>query len=159
MQGKSGKSGDWVVILEHVKFTELQHSEPHIEGFVDCYLHLLEIESNQQVIEDADVLTLRFVLELLTLFWVDHKANVRVLSLVLARLPVDGVIHQLEELLLHLRLGGGTEIGIIGDVRFEPARLMVLDDAMDLAQLQHMLDIEFEVEVLADVPGLVEEAG
>ena len=49
-------SGDVVVIHEHVMFTELQHSEPHIEGFVDWFLHLLEIASNQQVNEDADVL-------------------------------------------------------------------------------------------------------
>ena len=56
-----GISEDQLDILEHVKFAQLQHSEPHIEALVDCSLHLLEIESKQQVIEDADVLALGFV--------------------------------------------------------------------------------------------------
>ena len=35
---------------------------------------------------------------------------------------------------------------------------MELDDAMDLGQLQHILDIEFELEVVADLLALVEKA-
>ena len=38
-------SGDGLFILEHLKFDQLQHSEPHIEGLVDCDLHLPEIAS------------------------------------------------------------------------------------------------------------------
>ena len=30
------------------------------------------------------------------------------------------VVHEFEELLLHLGLGGGTQIGILGDVALEP---------------------------------------
>ena len=72
---EGGIRGDVVAILEYVKVTELQHSETQIEVRVDCYLHLLRIEPNQQVIEDADVLALRFLRELLTLFWVGQKSN------------------------------------------------------------------------------------
>ena len=88
-----------------------------------------------------------------------HQSKVRVLCLVLARILVDGVINQHEEPILHLRLGGGTEIGILGELRLEPTRLLGLDDAMDLALLQSMIDIEFELEVVEDVDGLVEESG
>ena len=154
-----GMPGALVVIPEYMKFTELQHREPHIEGLVNCYIHLLEIESNQQVNEDADVFALRFVREILTLFWVGHQSNVRVICLVLARLLGDRVIHQLEKQLLHLKLGAGTQIGILGDVALEPARWLELDDAVVLSQLQPMLDIEFEVDVVEDVHGRVEEAG
>ena len=52
---------DGLLTIELVKFAQLQHSEGHIEGIVDFYLHLLEIESNQQIIEDTDVLALRLV--------------------------------------------------------------------------------------------------
>ena len=47
-------------LLEHVKFAEFQDSEPHVEGLVDRERHLLKIESNEVVGEDAHPLTLRF---------------------------------------------------------------------------------------------------
>ena len=101
-----GISEDQFDILEHVKFAQLQHSEPHIEGLVDFYLHLLEIESSHQFIDDADVLALGFVRELLTLL---DRSPVECRSALTGSrtFPVEVVIHQLEQL-LHLKLGGGT---------------------------------------------------
>ena len=116
-----GISEDEVDIQEHMNVAQLLHGDLHINEHVACYFHLLEIESNKEVIEDVDVVALWFVRELLTLFWVGHKANVNELCLVFARLPLDGVIPHLEELLLHLRLGGDTEFGILGHVGLEPA--------------------------------------
>ena len=80
-------------------------------------------------------------------------------GLILTGLAIDRVVHELEELFLHLGLGGGTEIGVLGDVGLEPARLLELDDAMDLRQLHPMLDVELEVEVVGDIVDLVEETG
>ena len=47
-------------ILEHVKFAEFQDCETQIEWFVDSDCDLLEIETYEVVVEDADPLTLRF---------------------------------------------------------------------------------------------------
>ena len=79
------------------------------------------------------------------------------LGLILTGLAVDIVIHEFEELLLHLGLGGGTEICIHCDVGLEPARLLELDDAVDFSQIHPMLDVEFQVEVVSDIVYLVEE--
>ena len=81
------------------------------------------------------------------------------LGLILTGLPVDRVVHKFEELFFHLGLGGGTEIGVLRDVGLEPARLLELDDPVDLCQLHPMLDVELEVEVVGDIVDLVEETG
>ena len=47
-------------ILEHMKFAEFQNSEAHIEGLVDSDCNLLEIETYEVIVEDADPLTLWF---------------------------------------------------------------------------------------------------
>ena len=90
---------------------------------------------------------------------VSKEPYVGVLGLVLTGLAIDRVVHELEELLLHLGLGCGTEIGVLRDVGLEPARLLELDDAVDLCQLHPMLDVEFQVEVVGDIVDLVEETG
>ena len=81
------------------------------------------------------------------------------LGLILPGLAGDRVVHEFEELFLNLRLGGGTEICVLGNVRLEQARLLELDDAVDLCQLHPMLDVELEVEVMGDIVDLVEETG
>ena len=81
------------------------------------------------------------------------------LGLILTGLAIDRVIHEFEELLLHLGLGGGTDIEVLGDVGLEPARLLELDDAVDFIQLHPMLDVEFQVEIVGDIVDLVEETG
>ena len=131
-----------------MKFAEFQDSEPHIEGLVDTDRHLLHIVSHKVIFEDANTLTLRFVRQLFTLGCVGLEADVSVLGLILTGLAVDWVIHEFEELFLHLALGGGTEIGVLRDVGLEPARLLELDDAVDLSQLHPILDVEFQVEVV-----------
>ena len=90
---------------------------------------------------------------------VSEEPYVSVLGLILTGLAVDRVVHEFEELFLHLGLGGGTEIGVLGDVRLEPARLLELDDAVDFSQLHPMLDVELQVQVVGDIVDLVEEAG
>ena len=92
-----------------------------IHRLVDCYLHILESVSNHHVIEDSHVLELWFDRDLLSLLCIGPKSNVRVLCLILARVPVDGVIHKHEELLLHLGLGGGTQMGILSNLQLKPA--------------------------------------
>ena len=99
-----------------MKFAQFQDSEPHIEGLVDSDRHLLHIEPHKLLVEDAYPLTLRFVGQLLKLCCVSKEPYVGVLGLVLAGLAVDRIIHELEELLLHLGLGGGTEICILRNV-------------------------------------------
>ena len=84
------------------------------------------------IIEDANPLTLRFARKLLALSCVGTEADVGVLGLILTGLAVDRVVHEFEELLLHLGHGGGTEIGVVRDVRLDPARLLEWDDAVDL---------------------------
>ena len=80
-------------LLEHVKFAEFQDSEPHIEGFIDSDHHLLQIESHMVIVEDADPLNLRFVLQLLALCCVCQEADVMLLGVILTCLAVDRVIH------------------------------------------------------------------
>ena len=81
------------------------------------------------------------------------------LGVILAGLAIDRVIHELEELLLHLGPDGGTEIGVLRDVGLGPARLLELDEAVDLCQLHPMLDVEFQFEVVGDIVDVDEEAG
>ena len=145
--------------LDHMKFAEFQDSEPHIEGFVDIDCDLLEIETYDMVGQDAHTLALLFARQLFTLCCVGEEPNVSVLGLILTGASIDRVIHDFEELLLHLGLGAGTEICILRDVWLEPARLLELDDAVDLGQLQPMLAVEFQVEVVGNIVAIVEEAG
>ena len=70
------------------------------------------------------------------------------LCLVFTRLAVDGVGHELGEVLLHLGLGGGTKLCILLDVPKEPPSLLVLYEAVDLSELQPMLQRELEVKVV-----------
>ena len=81
------------------------------------------------------------------------------LGLILTGLTIDRVIHEFEELLLHLGLGCATEIGVLRDVGLEPARLLELDDAVDIRQLHPMLDVELEGEVVGDIVHIVQETG
>ena len=48
-------------------------------------------------------------------------SDITLLGLILSGLAVDGVIHQLEELLLHRVIRGSTEISILDDVVLEQA--------------------------------------
>ena len=81
------------------------------------------------------------------------------LGLILAGLAIDRVVHELEELFFHLGLGAGTEIGVLGDVGLEPARLLEINDAVDLCQVHPVLDLEFQGEVVGDIVDIVEETG
>ena len=141
-----------------MKFAEFQNSETLIEWFVDCNRHLLEIETYEVVFEDANTLTLRFARQLLKLCCVGTEPCVGLLGLILAGLTIDRVLHEFEELFFDLRLGGGTEIGFLCDVGLEPARLLELDDAVDLRQLEPVRDVEFQAEVVCEIADLVEEA-
>ena len=80
-------------------------------------------------------------------------------GLILTGLAIDRFVHQLEELFFHLGLGGGTEICVLPDVWLQPARLLELDDAVYISQLQPMLDVEFEVQIVGDIVDLIEETG
>ena len=142
-----------------MKFAEFQDSEPHLEGLVDCNRRLLKSETKAVVGEDAHTLTLRFARQLLTLYYVGQEPDISVLGLILTGLAVDRVVHEFEELLLHLGVGAVTEIGVLRDVGFDPARFLELDDVVDLGELQHMVDVEFEVQVLGVIVVLVEETG
>ena len=54
------------------------------------------------------------------------------LGLVFTSVPRDRVVLELEELLLHLGLGGGTEFRILLDLGLARVRWLEFDDAVDL---------------------------
>ena len=65
-----------------------------------------------------------------------------------SRFAVDGVVNELVELLFHLGFGSCTKLCVLLDVRLEPTCLLILYYAVDLCELQAMLQIELEVEVV-----------
>ena len=55
------RGNNWLFyILEHEKFDEFQERELIIERFVSSDCHLLHIETNQLIVDDANPLTLWF---------------------------------------------------------------------------------------------------
>ena len=64
---------------------------------------------------------MRFARQLLKLCSVGQEWDVSVLWVILTSLTVDRVIHKFEELLHHLGLGGGPEIGLHRYLRWETA--------------------------------------
>ena len=66
---------------------------------------------------------MQFAGQLLTLGCVREESYVSILGLILTGFANERALHKLEELLLDLGLGGGTEISILRDVGFQRARL------------------------------------
>ena len=71
--------------------------------------------------EDAYALTLRFAGEPLKLFSFGVNSDVGEFGLVFTRVAVDRVVHEFQELLLHLGIGGEVEIGVVRNVGLQPA--------------------------------------
>ena len=89
--------------------------------------------------------------ELQRLLLSGDEANVNPLADIFHRLAEDGIIHELEEILLGVGLGHGSECGIFVDVGLEPCRLSESNDAMDFRELHPHSQIHLEISIVEDV--------
>ena len=82
-----------VVIFEHMEFTQLQKDEAHAGGFGKKDLHILHLNSNQLLVEDSCIPTVRLIHQLRRLLSVVYERDFASLPLILTSFATHGVIH------------------------------------------------------------------
>ena len=86
-----------------------------------------------------------------------EQSIVLVLEHIFARLSINGVVEQLEKVLLKVVCRLATQRRVLCDVRFQPARLRELDHGVDFAKDHAMLQVELEIAIMTEVLSLVEQ--
>ena len=85
------------------------------------------------------------------------KLHVDAVSEVLHRLAEDGVVHELEEVVLEVGSGPLSELGVQGNVWLHPRPLLELEDFVDFPQPHPKIQVLLEGPVVQDVPGFVSQ--
>ena len=137
-----------------MQLRQFEHAEADVERLVDHGAQLPHLDSCQGLVEDTKAEAVRLLRQLLTLLVRRDELDVRALFLVLARLAVDGVIHQFEELLLEVVLGDCAKGRVLVDVRLEPPRLSEGQYPVERSKLHAVLQVELQVQIVDEVVAL-----
>ena len=103
-----------------MEFAQFQHCENHISRLGDDLFHIPQLYTDQVPVESPQAEAVWLGHQLRDLLVVGKEPDVIPLPLIFARLPVDGVVHELVEVAFHFVLCRRSHDRVLLDVGGHP---------------------------------------
>ena len=126
-------------------FRELEHREPDLRMFVEQNLHLVNLDPDQVLIEEAHIEAMRLVRQSVSVLRLGDQVDVVAFALIFTCLAVDGVICLLVKMFLHFIVGLDPDPSRHLVVRVHPGRWEELDHLMYHRQPYTVIQVELEL--------------